>query len=118
MKRYIILGLIVVVLVAVSFSFREADPDIEGLIYSKSSGQILVVAGIDDVDLPYDVVLEQGSLVIAFSVTEKTIITGSEGKKITFTELQEGDQVKVWHTGSVRESYPLQADARKIVVIN
>ncbi len=118
MKRYIILGLIVVVLVAVGFSFREADPDIEGLIYSKSSGQILVVAGIEGVDMSYDEVLEKGSLLIAFSVTEKTSITGSDGKKITFTELQEGNQVQVWHTGQVRESYPLQADARKIVVIN
>lgn len=118
MKRYIILGLIVVVLVAVGFSFREADPDIEGLIYSKSDGQILVVEGIDDVNLPYDAVLEKGSLLINFYVTEKTIITGSDGKKITLTELQAGDQVKVWHTGSVRESYPLQADARKIMVTN
>lgn len=91
------------------------SPDMQGLIYDKQEKTILVIEGIEDVTLSQEE--WQGKPAIVFRVTEKTKITAENGEKVEFEALEKGQRVKVWHTGTVMESYPLQAEARKIVVL-
>lgn len=93
----------------------QEDPDMQGLIYDKQAKTILVIEGIEDVTLSQEE--WQGKPAIVFSVTNKTEITRENGEKVEFDALEKGQQVKVWHTGEVMESYPGQAEARKIVVL-
>ncbi len=123
MNKSILLGLVAVALVAVGFAFfgsnsgSESDPEMTGVIFTRGEGQILVVVGLDDVDIPYDEMLELGKRAAYLEVTGKTVME-KEGKKIAFTDLQEGDAVRVWVTGHLAESYPEQGEAKRIVVID
>lgn len=51
-------------------------------------------------------------------VHEGTSITGPNQKNILFQDLRTGLSVEVWNLGPVAESYPVQAEAAKIVVKN
>lgn len=55
------------------------------------------------------------------TVTTDTLIQRQVGEALepaSFGDLRVGQDVKVWLTGSVRESYPVQADAKKIVILS
>jgi len=79
-------------------------------------GQVTAIA------LPIIVVEENpaephGSAKARVRVTKNTQVL-SQGKDVAaITELQAGQQVKVWFTGPVMESYPLQATAGVIVIL-
>jgi hypothetical protein len=94
---------------------EEDDALIEGLIYSKSESAILVIADIDDVDLSEEE--WYGNEAIYFSVNEETRIEGEAGQSKSADDLLVGTKVKVWSTGPVAESYPMQATASRIVVV-
>jgi hypothetical protein len=94
----------------------QEPPDLEGLIYDKQEKTILVVEGIEDISISEEE--WQGKSAIVFSVTNKTEITLENGEKVEFDALEKGQRVKVWHTGHVLESYPAQAEARKIIVLD
>ena len=49
-------------------------------------------------------------------MTKTTIVSGSGGSG-TFADLRVGSAVEVWFDGPVRESYPVQVDAGRIVVV-
>ena len=51
------------------------------------------------------------------AITTKTTIVSGSGGSGTFADLQIGSAVEVWFEGPVRESYPIQTDAGKIVVV-
>ena len=53
------------------------------------------------------------------AVTEETLILQQEGenqRQVSFEALEAGQQVQLWFTGPVMESYPAQARARQIVI--
>ena len=57
---------------------------------------------------------------IVLTVTTDTSIQRQVGQALesaSFGALQVGQDIKVWLTGPVRESYPAQADAKKIVML-
>ena len=51
------------------------------------------------------------------AITTKTTIVSGSGGSGTFADLQIGSAVEVWFEGPVLESYPIQTDAGRIVVV-
>ena len=120
-------GLILFLLIAVSglvgcsLSVDNGDPDetipyISGLIYAMGDNYILVVEDIEDIDVPYETWFERGHGAIHLNITDNTVILGLDGDVLTMDELEPGTEVQAWVAGAVRESYPEQAEAKRIVV--
>lgn len=121
MKKMIILGFIAIfVLVGCSQNpYKDTEPDVEGLIYNiqEEDNRFLVVADIEDVDVPYDQWFEAGNYAVEFRVDDNTII--KRGKtKLKFSDLEKGQRIKVWHTGVLAESYPMQGEAVYIEIVD
>jgi len=93
------------------------DPDITGLIYSAEEDQILVVAGIERVDIPYAEWFEGGKEAIQFRITEETVLQDAGGEELTLADLARGQAVEAWADGALMESYPARGDARRVVVL-
>ncbi len=109
--------LILVMLLAWSWTgcSKEEPIAIRGEITSLGQGQdgqllsIMVEGTIEE-----DTSLDKASIFIA----DKTKIIDKEtGKKLQKEDLKEGQKVEVIVTGPVRESYPVQADAKEIRVL-
>lgn len=49
-----------------------------------------------------------------FSISGKSKMYDDEGNKISFSELQKGQKVKLWSTGTVEDSFPAQATVRRL----
>ena len=49
-------------------------------------------------------------------ITQDTEILRDDSTRADFTALSNGQWVRVWFTGPVRESYPVQADAARIQI--
>lgn len=52
-----------------------------------------------------------------FSTDKNLEVVSDAGAKLKFADLEIGVKVEPWFTGGVRESFPAQADAKKIVVL-
>lgn len=57
-----------------------------------------------------------GSDKAAVRVTKSTTVRGPASSDAEAAELKVGQWVRVWFTGPVRESYPVQADAGTIII--
>ena len=90
-------------------------PYIAGIIYTVENDHILIVDGIEDMDIAW---FEEGYPAVNFKITENTIIRGLDGSSILQQELESGMEVQAWVEGLVRESYPEQAEAKRIVVVS
>lgn len=90
---------------------------ISGLIYSIEENRILVIGGIDDVNIPQEKWFESGNRAVYFSITEETIIELNE-ETVSAERLARGQMVDVYHEGFLAESYPEQGGALKIVIVN
>lgn len=55
---------------------------------------------------------------ISFRVDDHTELLNKNGEVVTLIEMTVGSQVEAWHTGVVAESYPAQATAVKIVLLD
>ena len=81
-----------------------------GVIIQKNDNQWLITEYMDKQDSSY---------IDAFSITltEETEFLNSEGQTVSSADIRVGTAVEVWNTGTVRESYPAQTDAAKIIVL-
>ena len=89
-----------------------SPPDIAGQVTSvdpagEGIGTIRVEAAPQD---------SAGSAKAVVRVGPATTVIGPGNRVGTFATLQVGQSVRIWFTGSVRESYPLQAAAATVVV--
>jgi hypothetical protein len=57
-----------------------------------------------------------GSAKAVVRIMQGTEITRGDSARAEFRSLAKGQWVRVWFTGPVRESYPLQADASFLVI--
>jgi uncharacterized protein (DUF2141 family) len=118
-KRKVTLGVILLILATLMLSAcsnNRMQPDLTGKINSiqqvlqgETPGRILV-------DSPGDKTSDKYVL----TVTTETLIQRQVGKapeSASFGNLQAGQLISVWLTGPVRESYPAQADAKRIVIV-
>ena len=78
-----------------------------------------VVVGKDDLASRILITERTGDSVRAawLSVTTETQMTTSENEAISFTDIQVGHRLEAWHTGEMRESFPEQGTAAKIVLL-
>lgn len=52
-----------------------------------------------------------------FTASSNVKVVSDTGKRMNFSDLDIGVQVEPWFDGAIRESFPAQADVKKIVVI-
>ncbi|MFA9556901.1 DUF3221 domain-containing protein [Evansella sp. AB-rgal1] len=91
------------------------EPHIVGLIYSKDERSMLVVEGIESVDIDQEE--WDGNNAISFTMEEDAILVDGDGEKVDFDFFKKGDKVKVSHTGTLMESYPMQASAVRVELV-
>ncbi len=92
----------------------EAEP-ISGTIYRIEDNRILVVGGLDDVNVPWDHWFNEGYRAVFFALEDDTVIE-ENGKSRDAEFLSRGQKVDVYHVGALAESYPEQGKADKVVV--
>ncbi|HZG84336.1 Gmad2 immunoglobulin-like domain-containing protein [Paenibacillus sp.] len=87
----------------------EAKALDRGYVVKKEAGRWLVTAYVEQ---------DAGPRIDAFSfeVNGETALQTEDGQSLGEDDIQVGDQIEVWHTGPIQESYPAQAVASKIVV--
>ena len=91
----------------------DTKADFTGHVTETGQSSILVEA---------KVVTEDGEYIDKYwvSIKDETLIleqSGEELGKATFEALQVGQQVQVWFSGPVAESYPAQVTAGQIVIL-
>lgn len=98
-------------LVASSCHAEKAPVSIRGeIMMAKGSG--ILVEGKKEDDTSHDKAM--------VTIIKKTTILRVEGellKPATADDLKKGVRVEITFTGPVKESYPVQADARRIVIL-
>lgn len=90
---------------------------ISGMIYAIEDNRILVIGGIDDVNIPQKEWFESGKRAVYFSITDETEIE-MNGETVSEDVLARGQVVDVWHEGVLAESYPEQGGALKVEITN
>ncbi|GAA0361081.1 DUF3221 domain-containing protein [Bacillus horti] len=96
----------------------DDTPYFEGMIYSIAEGgnSILVIQGIEHADIPQSE--WQGKEAISFSFDEAVTFYDKEGNEITKDRLIKGQMVRVYHTGTLAESYPMQGRAIAVQIVD
>ena len=111
---FILAATLLLSFIAAGCTDSSGDPDITGLIVAIEDSRILVVAGLDEVTTNFED--WEGNRAIYFTVTDKTVIRTGGGKG-SFADLSVGQKVEAWAEGAIAESYPEQAAAKKIVIL-
>ncbi len=92
----------------------EGEPDISGIITAVAPGPADGPLGTIRVEtVPED---ESGTPKASITINPDTQIDRDASRDESFGVLREGMQVRVWFTGPVRESYPVQATAERVVI--
>lgn len=99
----------------------EKAPSIRGSLVSaspsddagKAAGVLgnLLVEGKKDKDVPFD-----KAMVKVTKATKVFKRVGGELKPATFEDLRGGTNVEIWFDGPVAESFPVQANAGRIII--
>ena len=97
------------------------DPSVSDATASIPRTTPSIIGQVTAITLPTIVVEEKptephGSDKAVVRITDATQVLRRGGGVMSPTELRVGQLVKVWFTGPVMESYPLQATARVIVI--
>jgi hypothetical protein len=93
-----------------------ADPSIRGMITIVTPGSDSLGAILVEETAPQGLSYDKASL----TITKKTTLlkrVGDDYARIAFADLTKGTLVEVWITGAVAESYPVQAAADTLVVL-
>ena len=87
-------------------SVTTREPDIRGTVTHVEANQIRVEATPSEFRGPKAVV----------TLTPGTAARTLSGRAVAASSIREGQVIRVWFTGAVANSYPLQAEAAEIVV--
>ncbi|UCZ53809.1 YobA family protein [Bacillus shivajii] len=114
--KFIFFVFTMILFTACSANSTQDEPFITGVVVQKNESTVLVVEGIE-----FHGEIDQEEWyshdAVSFSVSENTEVVHANNSALAYHEVREGDKVEVWQRGGVKESYPLQTDARKIRVI-
>jgi hypothetical protein len=82
----------------------------KGRLIQKEAGSWLITAYVEK---------EENAYIDAywFTLNEQTVLENSRGESVSPDTIPVGAQLEAWHSGEVRESYPAQTDAAKIVLL-
>lgn len=111
MKKYLLVFVAVIFLLISCSKGEEGALGIRGTITSISTNEEalwLLVEG----EISEDTIYETASI----TIDDKTKIVDDNGKSLNKDDIKEGQLVEVWIVGPVAESYPVQANASKVVI--
>ncbi|MFD0959035.1 DUF3221 domain-containing protein [Paenibacillus chungangensis] len=111
MKKTIVISLIllgILTLLFILFESTRGEADLIGRVVDEDGSRILVISGITKEEITGEVneIINSGKYKGAYWITVKGIQS--------FKRYDIGDQVKVWFTKDVADSYPAQTGAVKI----
>jgi len=112
-KLLIVLLILIAAVMAAGCSQAATEPDITGVVNAVEGDRILVVEGLERAGVPQEEWF--GKRAIFFTLTGDTVIE-RDGEPVTpdnFTGLK----VAVWADGAIAESYPEQAKAARVVIL-
>jgi hypothetical protein len=89
-----------------SASESASDPDIRGEVTHVEGGRIRVES------LPKE---QRGDKAVV-TLDDDTIVRDSAGRTASASAVRVGQTVRVWYTGAVMKSYPLQATAARVEI--
>lgn len=96
-------------------SARPAGPDITGIVWQRTGGSdgtgSLLLVGLQGVDSAYD------RATVAITPDTRWILPSASGDAAPMTDELVGRRVAVTFTGPVRESYPVQATAAEVTLL-
>ena len=123
MKKFVwfsVLAVILAIFVVVGCTSESVEPEpepepISGTVYSIENGRILVVSGIEDVNIPRNQWFEQGKRAVYFAIEDDTVVE-LNGEQVDTTLIARGQDVDVFHAGFLAESYPEQGSALRVVI--
>ncbi|WP_372814255.1 Gmad2 immunoglobulin-like domain-containing protein [Paenibacillus sp.] len=81
----------------------------KGSIIQKEGSRWLITAYVEKNGAPY-------IDAFWFTVNERTVLQNSGGRNVSPESMPVGAQVEAWHAGAVKESYPAQTVAAKIIM--
>ncbi len=117
MKKFTILMIILALTLLAGCGGKPENPSIRGEITSMSRDYLdarirgtILVEGESSTDTGYDWA--------SIRLTRDTIVLNENNKRIEIEDIKEGQQVAVWFTGAVAESYPVQATAARVKIIS
>jgi len=127
-RRRLYLGIMVLSIVALLAGCAESpaaegpdavdgEPDLIGKVTDVQPSQEAGRPGHILVESPGDKTADK----YVVAVMEETLILQQEEenqRQVSFEALEAGQQVQLWFTGPVMESYPAQARARQIVIMD
>jgi hypothetical protein len=114
LKKFIVFTAALLILLVTAGCGTNDSATFEGMVFAVEENRVLVVKGIESADIPYDEWFEKGNEAIFFAVDRKTGLRDSAGKKITLGDIRPGHEVRVTFSGAVAKSYPGQATAAQI----
>jgi beta-N-acetylhexosaminidase len=115
MKRHKLSLIILVVLIVTVFSAcngKAKNPDIRGAVTSITQGEKGITVLVEG-KLEQDTSFDKASVFI----DNKVPVSDKDGNKLTPADIKQGDTVEIIFTGEVRESYPVQADAKSVKIL-
>ena len=108
MKNFKVFFAVMMVLAICLAGCAKAEETREGFVLEVKEGTVLVAQNVtmerynELKDVSSEALIDQGGLDLIWLTYEKA------------ADFKKGDQVEFWLDGGVRESYPAQADAKKI----
>lgn len=124
MKRFVLVATAVVVAAALAAcgpEFPEDDPAIEGEVTGVSIGdeRVTILVEVPEDELPPPTSSFTGYDKASVTVTNEALIYDESGDVLPLSALERtGGRVRVWFTGPVAESYPVQATASTVQVMD
>ena len=95
----------------------DSPEPISGLIYAIEGKTILIIGGINSVNIPREDWFEAGKRAVYFAITENTVVE-LKGNIVSLDRLARGQKVNVFHEGFLAESYPEQGGALRVVIVD
>ncbi|MGM0689665.1 MAG: DUF3221 domain-containing protein [Bacillota bacterium] len=122
MLYFLTLAVVLIMLAGAGCSTEQGEPGpepgaepISGTVYSIEDGRILVVSGIEDVNIPRSEWFEQGNRAVYFAIEGDTVVE-LNSEQVDAGLIARGQKVDVYHEGFLAESYPEQGKALKVVI--
>lgn len=98
-------------------SMIDSPSQMTGTVYSFNENHLTVVEDINDVKNAEILWADVNSDVMIYSLNKETVIFEGNGRRVDNGSLKIGQLIEVWDTGFVDDSFPGQAEAKQIVII-
>lgn len=112
MKKFLLMGLMSVGLVACGRSPESFEPQIRGEILTLSQTGNAAGIYVEGEELN-----DSSVTAASVTITKDTTLLNENGKSIKFDDLEEGTSVEIEFEGEIAESYPVQGTAKTIRVV-